>query len=445
MENEKIWYTYFVQNDKFTFCVKNAFFPVGGNNFLRRGKTMKIGAKRFLSLMLCCIIALGLLPATAFAEDQEVTITKVWEDKGHEKERPEKVTINLLDANNKVIKHVTLPDSNENWTTSLTVKGDVVSIQEELGGEYANKYNVSYTEPRKEQISLDDWYEKVPPANQTSFTLQSVNIVVAKKGGNYYIWTETALTEDQILSVIAEINDKVSGKELSSGNTEFRSGLSATFGVELSISKNGQNNNVEIIFGEKSAWSLFYYGTLTITPATGWIVKNTYNPKINIAVTKKWEHNGNNNAPSSVQVQLYADGDPVNGALLTLQSNDADSNKNWKGTFENLPKYYNDNTEIQYTVQEVNVPEGYESKVEEKDEGVFVITNTYTPTSAPESKPESKPESAPESKPIRDTVTIEIGNNEKTEEANPDTGAPLMFAPVMVAALAAAVVVKRKK
>ena len=47
--------------------------------------------------------------------------------------------------------------------------------------------------------------------------------------------------------------------------------------------------------------------------------------------------------------------------------------------------------------------------------------------------------------PVRDTVTIEIGNNEQPEEANPNIGASVMFVPVMVAALAGAVVVRRKK
>ena len=47
--------------------------------------------------------------------------------------------------------------------------------------------------------------------------------------------------------------------------------------------------------------------------------------------------------------------------------------------------------------------------------------------------------------PVRDTVTIEIGNNEQPEEANPNTGASLMFVPVMAVALAGAVVVRRKK
>lgn len=154
---------------------------------------MKIGAKRFLSLMLCCIMVLGLFPATAFAEDQEdqtVTITKEWEDAGHESERPEKVTINLLNSSEKVIGTVTLPDSNGNWTGSFSKRLNVASIREVP---VAN-YDVEYTKPRKEQISLSDWGNKIEAANIETYTLTK-NIVVAKKGGDYYIWTETALTE----------------------------------------------------------------------------------------------------------------------------------------------------------------------------------------------------------------------------------------------------------
>ena len=63
---------------------------------------MKIGAKRFLSLMLCCIMVLGMFSVTAFAAtDETVIITKEWYDAGHEGERPTEVKINLLDAMEK--------------------------------------------------------------------------------------------------------------------------------------------------------------------------------------------------------------------------------------------------------------------------------------------------------------------------------------------------------
>ncbi len=38
---------------------------------------MKIGAKRFLSLMLCCIMVLGLFSVTAFAVDDAVKTVEI--------------------------------------------------------------------------------------------------------------------------------------------------------------------------------------------------------------------------------------------------------------------------------------------------------------------------------------------------------------------------------
>ena len=199
---------------------------------------MKIGAKRFLSLMLCCIMVLGLFSVTAFAEDavvgETVTITKVWEDNGFQVEHPEKVSIKLFDAGKKEIETVELT-ANNNWTGSFRVDGAVSSIEEVSIG----NYDVSYTEPGEEHISLSNWGKKVTPANKTSFTLQGGNIVVANKGGEYYIWTSTELTSSQKPKVIEAINNANLGglgKTLSSANTEFKSGLPAEFtGSEVKI------------------------------------------------------------------------------------------------------------------------------------------------------------------------------------------------------------------
>lgn len=257
---------------------------------------------------------------------------------------------------------------------------------------------------------------------KTAAVARIVRYVVSRRSGTEL----TDLQKPEAIEAINNANLGGLGKALSSGNTEFRSGLPAEFtGSQVKIEP-AESNTVNIVFEKQKAWSLFYEGTLTITPANGWIVTNTYIPETtDIIVTKEWEHNGNNNAPSSVQVQLYADEEAV-GTPVFISEDEAG---NWQVTFEDLPKYYNDNTEIQYTVQEVNVPEGYESEVEEEDKGVFVITNTYTSTGEPEEEPEKKP--------IRDTVTIEIGNNGKLQEANPDTGAPV-FTGAVLGALAAA-------
>ena len=78
--------------------------------------------------------------------------------------------------------------------------------------------------------------------------------------------------------------------------------------------------------------------------------------------------------PVTLQVQLLADGSPV--ATLYLSSWD-----NYSGVFESFPKYDStDGHEIEYSVVEVNVPEGYEVEISVNPNGGYTITNTNTET-----------------------------------------------------------------
>lgn len=124
-------------------------------------------------------------------------------------------------------------------------------------------------------------------------------------------------------------------------------------------------------------------GTLTVNENGGSItVTNTYAPekqepeKTSIPVTKAWVDDENFTAlrPGSIQVQLYtvANGGktPVTGKTLTL--NAANS---WVGSFTDLNKTDGNGVEIEYTVEEVPVP-GYTSAVTGDAANGFTITNT---------------------------------------------------------------------
>ena len=78
----------------------------------------------------------------------------------------------------------------------------------------------------------------------------------------------------------------------------------------------------------------------------------------------------------AVQHELQAGGTTVAEATLN-QAN------NWEHTFDNLEQY-KDGKLIDYTVKEVEVEEGYQSKVEGNATDGYTITNTYTP--APDTK-----------------------------------------------------------
>lgn len=79
-----------------------------------------------------------------------------------------------------------------------------------------------------------------------------------------------------------------------------------------------------------------------------------------VTVNKAWADDEGVDRPESVSVQLYADG-VAYGAPVTVSGD-----YGWSYTWYDLP------LGAEYTVAEVNVPEGYEAKVDG-----YTITNTY--------------------------------------------------------------------
>jgi len=94
---------------------------------------------------------------------------------------------------------------------------------------------------------------------------------------------------------------------------------------------------------------------------------------INGIVGKVWDDNDDQDGirPTSIQVQLYADGIAV-GDPVTL--NEANS---WSYEFEDLPEV-NNGVEIVYEVKEVDIPSGYTVSYSSVASG-FTITNSHTP------------------------------------------------------------------
>ncbi|MFU2221968.1 Cna B-type domain-containing protein [Streptococcus pluranimalium] len=97
---------------------------------------------------------------------------------------------------------------------------------------------------------------------------------------------------------------------------------------------------------------------------------NTYQALTDVSGTKTWKGDDAAKRPESVTVQLLAD-----GVALAGQTTDTDAESNY--SFENLPKYNADGSEINYTVEELYVPFGYEVSYDETHRN---ITNTYKPS-----------------------------------------------------------------
>lgn len=118
------------------------------------------------------------------------------------------------------------------------------------------------------------------------------------------------------------------------------------------------------------------------TPSSGAAVVEKVIPlereKIAVRVEKQWDGDVKADRPRSVQLQLYADGQPC-GVPVAL-----DAGMKWQYIWENLPKTKSifDTREIAYTVEETEVPAGYYSKVTGDMTSGFTVTNTKVETSS---------------------------------------------------------------
>ena len=115
------------------------------------------------------------------------------------------------------------------------------------------------------------------------------------------------------------------------------------------------------------------------TTIDGTAITNTHKTeKTSVSVEKKWKDQDNKDGvrPSSVSVQLYADG-KASGDPVTL-----DAANSWKHTWSGLDKNASGKA-ITYTVKETSVPHGYTSTISGDMASGFTVTNTHTPVMPP--------------------------------------------------------------
>ena len=138
--------------------------------------------------------------------------------------------------------------------------------------------------PSPGTVSASEWSSKITPASESVYPIGDAEVVVAKKGGTYDVWslhTLNAVQQQALVEQINRANLQGIGATLklgNGGNTEMRFGLPAEFQdkkgntVEIRAGQNG----TEIAFADSSVWSLFYYGSMTVEEACGAIIKNVY-------------------------------------------------------------------------------------------------------------------------------------------------------------------------
>ena len=290
-------------------------------------------------------------------EETSVSVKKVWNDSNNQDGiRPDSVTVQLYADGKASGAPVDLNAAN-NW--SHTWSGLAKK---------ANKTDIKYT---VDEVSVPADYTKTVSTNEakTEYVITNTHVTETTEAMVKKVWNDS---NDQDGKRPAELT-----VNLMNGNTVVRT-VTLNAGNNWTAKVTGlakKANGTDIAYSwSEGSMPTGYSLTDTSVDGTVTTLTNTYAPEeTSVSVRKVWTDSDNQDGirPASVTVQLYADG-TASGAPVDLNAAN-----NWSHTWTKLAKKAN-KTDIEYTVDEVSVPEGYTKTVsanEAKTE--YVITNTH--------------------------------------------------------------------
>ncbi len=288
-------------------------------------------------------------------EPETTTISgiKTWEDDNNaENLRPSSITVRLH-ANGAVVDTQTVGES-EGWAwefDDLPVYSDGKHIDYTLTEDAVDDYDTTYT-------FGDDG---------------SLNVTNTLSQGN------TSLTVEKDW----EDNDDQDGIRPEEVTVElFRDGAATGQTLTLSDADHWTDTfhnlpeyegGVRITYTVQEVSVDGYESVIDGDAATGYTITNTHDPEqIDLSGSKVWKDNEDQDGirPDHVTIHLLADGE----ALESISVSESD---NWTWTFEGLDKYAA-GTEIEYTMEEVFVADGYKVDPGNADNN-FTFTNTHEP------------------------------------------------------------------
>ncbi|MGX4686253.1 Cna B-type domain-containing protein [Vagococcus sp. JNUCC 83] len=274
----------------------------------------------------------------------QVSGEKHWDDANNQDgKRPTSIEVNLL-ADGKVVDTKTITEK-ENWKYSFTNLP-----------KYDNGKEIVYTVTEN---SVPDYTTTIDGTTITNhYTPGKTSVSVTKH------WEDNQNQDGKRPNSI-QVQLYADGKE--SGNP-----------VELNEANNWshtwenlaeKSNGKAIVYTVKEVGNTPGYATTINDSDLGNVViTNTHTPELTqVSGEKHWDdaNNQDGKRPTSIEVNLLADGKVVDTKTITEK-------ENWKYSFTNLPKYDN-GKEIVYTVTENSVPD-YTTTIDGT-----TITNHYTP------------------------------------------------------------------
>ena len=291
-----------------------------------------------------------------YTENTDVTMVKVWkDDNDRDGVRPESIDVQLLDSDNNAIGGpvpLTADNANDDGTWSYTWNN--VPKYDADGSE--KSYHVA-------EVSSDNNYTPVAEGMTITNTheVSAVDVTMTK------IWDDDNNRDGvrpESIDVQLYADDVPYGdvvKVKADGN-----GAWAYTWNGLYANNNGKpiTYTVKEVNVDEDYTPSYSEDTLTVTNRHTAATTNK-------TATKVWDDDNNRDGvrPDTVTVNLLANGKVVNRAELNRENQ-------WTYTWENL--YVNESGKpITYTVEEIDVAESYEAKVDG-----MVVTNIYKPMTA---------------------------------------------------------------
>ncbi|MGI6211790.1 MAG: Cna B-type domain-containing protein [Anaerovoracaceae bacterium] len=280
----------------------------------------------------------------------DIPVTFEWND-DVPAARPESLTVNLYRSLKGSSEEATLVASQEAVQDGDGNFPDLTFTGLPLYDEHGNEYEYSVNEAS----TLDAYTCVIRGDQDVGFTIANTfyvpkTITVTKK------WVGTP-TDSVTMDLYAD------GELYDSVILDSTNGWTHTWD---DLPKRSDEDWHEIIYLVKEV-PIDGYRTVVSEGSENYTFTNIEQTKV--SVQKVWNDGDGENRPSSVQVQLYADGSPT-GDPITLNSN-----MDWSYTWDGLDKYHMDRTKIEYSVKEVPI-DGYRTEVTENSTNDFTITNT---------------------------------------------------------------------
>ena len=284
----------------------------------------------------------------------QVKVTKKWDDANNQDGlRPKEIRVQLYAGDEKLGKEVVLSADNK-WAHTFE------KLAEKANGQDIH-YSVKEVDVPEGYTVTEESKEKGDVVLTNTHTPSTVDIPVTK------IWVDND-NQDGLRPAKITVKLLANGGEVARKDITSETDWKDTF-TGLPKFKDGK----EIVYTLQEEKVENYSPSIDQESYT---ITNTHTPgKTTLSVTKQWDDQEDKDGlrPKSVKVQLYADG-KKSGKVIELSA----ENK-WTHTFADLDKNVKGKA-ITYTVEEVDVPTGYQVTKTEDGQGNVVLTNKHEPT-----------------------------------------------------------------